>query len=509
MSDPSTAIDPPVSVGRRQRLIAVPVLAAVVIAVAGVVLRWIVLASADGRLGADESYAGLQAFEILDGDLPIVIRGAVYTAVLESYVFAPLTPLLGGRIVALKLLFVAIWAVASVLVWVLAGRLLGRAAALVAGGLMWISPGALLTVSTLAYPGYALGMAATVLVALLAVDLADGEPRLRVSVSLGAVAGLGFWIHPMFVAVMVPMIVVVFVTHRRRITDVWLPAIGGAVVGCAPLILWNAVNGWPSLTEQPDTPGTYIERFETIVVDLFPRAFGLKDAQLDWRFGAAIGLVLYLAIVALTAAGAVVMWRREGRRNKLVPITLVAMVPLMALLPPLTFADDGRYAVIAFPFVVLAVAAVVDELLRLRPATLGVAGPIAIVAAWMALLVGPAVVDAARTVDENPNATIELVRDRLADAGFDTLNGSFWEVLPIDYVAEGDLRAAVLPYYSIRFPDEQRAVQATDPARVAFVFATFDERPDQLWMAPERYTRELIGDVVLYLPITLPTAGDD
>jgi hypothetical protein len=67
-------------------------------------------------------------------------------------VFAPLSPLLGGQVVALKLLFVAIWAVASVLVGVLAGRMLGRTAAFVAGGLVWISPGALLTVSTLAYP---------------------------------------------------------------------------------------------------------------------------------------------------------------------------------------------------------------------------------------------------------------------------------------------------------------------------------------------------------------------
>ena len=81
-------------------------------------------------------------------------------------------------------------------------------------------------------------------------------------------------------------------------------------------------------------------------------------------------------------------------------------------------------------------------------------------------------------------------------------------MLPVDYVADDDLTAAVLPYYSIRFPDQQRAVEATDPARVAFVFALFDERPDQLWMAPDRYTREQIGEAVLYLPITLPTDGD-
>jgi hypothetical protein len=507
MSDPSTATEPPAPPrrwdGRNPSSIAIGA-----VAVAGVVLRWIVMAGADGRLGADESYAGLQAYGILDGDLPIVIRGAVYTAVIESYVFAPLTPLVGGHIVALKALFIVIWAIASVLVGVWAGRLFGRAAAIVAGSLMWISPGALLTVSTLAYPGYALGMAVTVVVALLAVDLADGDGRRGIAAAFGAAAGLGFWIHPMFVAVTAPLVVFVFVIHRRRIAGVWLPAVAGAVAGCAPLIVWNAVNGWPSLTDQPETPGTYTERFRAIVTELFPRALGLKDAQLDWRFGTAIGLVLYVAVVALVATGAAVMGRREGRRNKLVPVTLATMVPLMAALPPLIYPDDGRYAVIAFPFIVLAVAAVVDELLEGRMATFRLAGPIAITVGWLALLVGPAIVDAVRTVDENPNATVEMVRDRLASAGFDTVNGSFWEVLPVDYVADGDLTAAVLPYYSVRFPDEQRAVEAADPERVAFVFALFDERPDQLWMAPDRYTREQIGEAVLYLPITLPTDGD-
>ena len=161
MSDPSTAIDPPASAGGAAPPDAAPIVAIAVVAVTGIVLRWIVLAGADGRLGADESYAGLQAYKILDGDLPIVIRGAVYTAVLESYVFAPLTPLVGGNIVALKVLFIVIWAVASVLVGVWPGDC--SAAPRRSSPVRWCGsrPGALLTVSTLAYPGYALGMAAS------------------------------------------------------------------------------------------------------------------------------------------------------------------------------------------------------------------------------------------------------------------------------------------------------------------------------------------------------------
>jgi hypothetical protein len=77
-------------------------------------------------------------------------------------------------------------------------------------------------------------------------------------------------------------------------------------------------------------------------------------------------------------------------------------------------------------------------------------------------------------------------------------------VLPIDFVADGDLTAGVLPYYSIRFADEQRNVEAAPPERVAFVFSLFDEDVAWLTMPPERYTRELIGDVVLYVPLDVP-----
>ena len=39
----------------------------------GVVARVLVLGGSEGRLGGDEAYAGLQAFDIFGGDLPIVI----------------------------------------------------------------------------------------------------------------------------------------------------------------------------------------------------------------------------------------------------------------------------------------------------------------------------------------------------------------------------------------------------------------------------------------------------
>ena len=92
--------------GRRRWRAVVVAGVVVAVALAGVVARWLILRSSLGALNADEAYTGVQAFEILDGHLPIVIGGTVYTAVVESYVYAPIAALFGAHILHLKLVAV-------------------------------------------------------------------------------------------------------------------------------------------------------------------------------------------------------------------------------------------------------------------------------------------------------------------------------------------------------------------------------------------------------------------
>ena len=68
----------------------------------GLWARWRVLGSVQGTLNADEAYTGLQAMAIRDGDLPVVIRGAAYTGVVDAYVLAPIHAALGAHPVMLK-----------------------------------------------------------------------------------------------------------------------------------------------------------------------------------------------------------------------------------------------------------------------------------------------------------------------------------------------------------------------------------------------------------------------
>ena len=224
-----------------------------------------------------------------------------------------------------------------------------------------------MVLSITAYPAYASGMFVVSLAFLTAAVVLDRpEPSRRLLVTYGVLAGFAFWLHPMFLTVMVPMTVVVLWTVRRRL-DGWISVIGGGIVGCLPLLLWNATNGWPSLESPVEVPGTYTERLRTFAVDLLPRAFGLRDSGLEWYYSF-WGPVLYLALLATIVFGLWTIARRSSARGRVVLfVVLGAVFFLMAFLQNLIYANDGRYAMISFPFVLVALAAGIDRLAGLRP----------------------------------------------------------------------------------------------------------------------------------------------
>ncbi len=188
----------------------------------GSCVRWLVLRSSAGVLTADEAYTGIQSFEIVGGQFPIVLGGTAYTLPLEAYLYAPVAALVGTDVVVLKLLSTVSWALASVALYVVA-----RAAvesphgARSPAALCWLTPGALLLISVTAYSAYASGMLVTVGAFVLAAMVVDAdEPDRWLVVGFGVLAGFGFWLHPMFLATLVPMVLVVLWMHRRRL-DVW------------------------------------------------------------------------------------------------------------------------------------------------------------------------------------------------------------------------------------------------------------------------------------------------
>ena len=129
---------------------------------------------------------------------------------------------------ALKLLATLSWALASVVLAVAGTRIANRRAGLIAALLCWVTPGALLLVSVTAYSAYASGMLVSIAAFVVATLLVDAAPPRRdIAVLFGVLAGFGFWLHPMFVASLLPMVVVVLWIHRRRV-DMWIAVPAGA-----------------------------------------------------------------------------------------------------------------------------------------------------------------------------------------------------------------------------------------------------------------------------------------
>ncbi len=490
----------------RVRLLTVGCIAGIL--VVGLALRGWTIGSVFGALYADEAYAGLQSIGVVrDGRFPVVIDGSVYSAAIEAYVFGPPLALAGGSVAVLKWLFVCVWAVAAAASFGATRRLAGRRAAAIAGALTWLAPGGLLVLSTRAYMGYALGLAvaaATVWAAAVVADQATPSPRS--SAVLGFLAGLAFYIHPMWVTVLAPVAMVVAFVHRRDWKRWWVPAIGAALAANLPFLLWNALNGWPSLHSQWYPPGTYSDRITGFATGLLPRAFGLRGFDGEWVFGKPLGLLLYAAIMVGIVAGCVVLVRAHRRPSRwLVPAGLLGCLPLMALLPHLIYVADARYAIIPFPLMMIALGAALGKAIAGVKPRLALAAVAAVALLWVAVTIVPFMKQQDGFTSADPNAWQERVIARLDEVGISHLAGDYGLVLPVEYRSDRAIRTAVAGNpYVIRFPLSQRIVGSVPAEQVAFLFPPGSPEPVWFYLPVDEYRQEDLGGVILYLP---PAAG--
>jgi len=490
-----------------------PFVVAAVVFVAGVVIRWLLFDTPAAVINSDEAYTRIETFEILRGQFPIALGGTVYTFPVEAYLYTPFTYLFNGaNVVPLKLVSTLSWVGTAVTLYFIGRRLISERAGLIAAALCWITPGTLMVLSITAYPAYASGLFVTTLAFLVATIILDRPapgPSRRLLVLFGALAGFAFWLHPMFLTVMVPMGALMLWTVRRRI-DAMLSAIGGGILGCSPLLLWNATNGWPSLETPVRVPGTYTERLRTFATDLLPRAFGLKDSALVW-YDDVWGPVLYVALLATIGFGLWTFARHCPLRGRIVIFVVLGSVFfLMALLRNLIYANDGRYAMISLPFVLIVLAAGIDRMAG-RPSPSGppwrTIGVLTLVAAiWIVGFVRPNAQPFLDARGVDPNAQLDQIVDVLDERGINRILGSYWAVLPVDFAGDNRIVGAVFPFWPIRFPDRQRIVGATPPEDVAVIYMSNDENLAYLLMPEDQYERIVIGDRILFLP--LPDASE-
>jgi hypothetical protein len=192
--------------------------------------------------------------------------------------------------------------------------------------------------------------------------------------------------------------------------------------------------------------------------------------------------------------------------------------PLLAGFSNMWWVVDARYAIVLLP--VLAVLAAAGLTPR-RPATDVRTVALGATAATIAIgiTVVPWMVDRARPVDTDPNATTTEIVRLLDEADVSNITGNFWLTNPVEYVSDLRIRAGVAGHpwgalfdwnpgrpYGVRFTDTQTEVMASDPTDRAYVFLPGDQfLPADQWegvlaLPPDRYTRHDLPGAVLYVP---------
>jgi hypothetical protein len=363
-------------------------------------------------------------------------------------------------------------------------------------------------------------LALTLLLAVRLVD--DDEPRPMPAIAVGVLAGVGFWMHPMYLSSLVPIVVIVMLAHRRRPRRriVWPSVIVGGLIGSAPYLLWNLRNAFMSRRLPAQFEGTYLERLSVFWRELLPRAFGLRDTSMQWYLGPVIGIALGLVLVVLVVAGAIIALRTGTNRSRFVlPAVLIGLLPMMALFPPLIFSADGRYGINAFVFIAIAISITLARGLDAVAAWCRTAAParptvtvpavvsaVVLVAAvvWLAGYVMPEGRAWLTLRDAQPNAALIETVDILDRAGVEYIYGSYWSVLPVEFVADRRVTGGNFGFEPVRFPERNQIVEARATTEVAFVLQPYHDRPE-LWFLPaDRYQRRVIGGSVVLIPLDGP-----
>jgi hypothetical protein len=331
--------------------------AAVALIAGGLAARAIVLHGAMGALDSDEAVVGLMARSFQHGHLRAMYWGQAYGGTIEQAVAAVVFSVFGVSTLALKLVPVALDAVAAMLTWRVGLRATTRRAAAVAGLLMWVWPGVFVWWSTKERGFYEACLGLSVAVVLLALQIGQ-TPRLthRVELvrwaALGLCAGLAFWESPQSLYVLVPVAVWLAVWQWRRCAGA-IVAVPAFAAGALPWIVWNAANRWHGLKAQPAAvPGGYSSHLRTFARAGLPTVLGLRTAYTQAWIAGHWHRLLYVAALLVLAVGVL----RLGRRGAPILLVLAAFPLIHAGFPSSGYVGEGRYLYFLLPWLALAVA---------------------------------------------------------------------------------------------------------------------------------------------------------
>ena len=496
---------------------------ALAVFVLGIAIRVWVLRRTGSQLNSDEAYSGLQSLAILAGDTPIVIRGIGYTGVVDSYLLAPFLWIFGPSLTILKAYSSVFWAISSVLIFMFVRRMelakhlkiSNDLLASTCASFIWLSSGSMMLLSTKAYQSYGLILLFSVIVFIGTFNvLRTRQLEIRKVLIVGASCGFAIFLHPISMVYVLPALIAPCFVFRNQVRKWWIPLAASALFVNIPFLVWNVKNGWLSLSEPSPAVDSYFDRLTRFFSGLIPRALGLMNTGGTWTFGftAKIVYVLFWALVVLGLARFLKM-KTLGVHFLL--ITILTW-PLLASFSTTWFVNDGRYAIVGFPFLILAFSVGLQVVFGFFRSTFSSSrfALVILVFAWLVVFVAPWLSSNSGVSVSDPNAGAQQIIEVIETEGFNYAAGNYWLVQPIEYLSGGQIHVAVAGHpwgvrfpwrpkipWGVLFPERQAEVMAAYPSDVAYVFLPGDEQVGALRLPVEEYERREVGGAVLYLPL--------
>ena len=319
---------------------------------AGIVLRVWVYRSAMGVPDGDEAVVGLMARNVLDGELATFFWGQGFGGTQEVYTTAPLFAVFGPSWLTLRLVPMLLTVLAALVVWRVARRTIGEAAAVVAGCLVWIWPPFLVHRLTHQFGFYAGGLLYSAMLLLVGLRLVERPTRARAGV-LGLVLGLALWQSAQVLPVAVGVVLWTLWRQPTWLRHVWVTALL-AVVGALPSIVWNFRNDWGSFESTIENTTSYAHRLRIFVSPLLGMLLGLRTPYTQERLlPTVLTLLAYGALAVLFVVGA---YRARRRAASLLYVVAAVFPFVYATAPQTLFSSEPRYLLVLSPVVCLLVA---------------------------------------------------------------------------------------------------------------------------------------------------------
>jgi 4-amino-4-deoxy-L-arabinose transferase-like glycosyltransferase len=286
----------------------------------------------------------------LDGELSVFFWGQAYGGSQEVLLTATVFALVESSAATVRVVPLALFAAASVLVWRVGRRTIGEPAATAAAVFFAIWPPYLVWKSTRAHGFYGSMLVLSLLVLLFALRLGK-RPSRRDAAALGLCLGLGWWAGPATAVVALPAMLWLAVRLRFDALRLW-PAIPAAVVGALPWLIWNLSHDFASLNAPFDPGDHYVDRVQTFFLATLPTMLGLRmPFTLEWVTAEALARAVSVAVVLLLVS----MLLRDPARRLLGVVALA--YPLLQSLSPLAGLNvEPRYLVLLVPVLALGLA---------------------------------------------------------------------------------------------------------------------------------------------------------